>query len=337
MRQGNIFTSVYHSVHGGGVYFSMHWGRHPPGQTPSPGRHPLLDRHPPGRHPPWADTPPGRHLWADNPQADTPRQSPSPRQTPHPGYYGIRCQQAGGTHPNGMNTCFCMCFDIKCCCQSTRHRKNVSKCQRAKETICFKFMIHLHWAKTNAKANFFLWALPLLNVNSLWNHLEWCHFHTNINETLIACVNDQWNVFNKMWTISDRHDWKHYLPFSFELFSVYISVYLKTWFFQNLGSSFICGCFAGYTGSRCEQEIDECDSNPCQNGASCTDQVRTITLNLSSNHYIDPVSDKSGMWNFVLPNNLWLYDLCWWRYLWDWNLFSAALCFKVYAKYARLL
>ena len=48
---------------------------------------------------------------------------------------------------------------------------------------------------------------------------------------------------------------------------------IKTLFFQNLGSSFICGCYAGYTGTRCEQEIEECNSNPCQNGASCTDQV----------------------------------------------------------------
>ena len=53
MWQGNIFTSVCHSVQGGGVYPSMH-----------------LDRHPPGRHP-QADIPrqtsPGWH-----PQADTP-------------------------------------------------------------------------------------------------------------------------------------------------------------------------------------------------------------------------------------------------------------------------
>ena len=47
----------------GGVYPSMHWGRHPQADTPwqtLPGRHLL------GRHPPWADTP-----WADTHQADT--------------------------------------------------------------------------------------------------------------------------------------------------------------------------------------------------------------------------------------------------------------------------
>ena len=90
LRQGNIFTSICHSVHRmdwgrhplprqtGGMYPSIHWDRHPqetpfwqttplwadtPGQTP-PGRYL------PGRHP-LADTPLSRH-----PQAVTPGQTP---------------------------------------------------------------------------------------------------------------------------------------------------------------------------------------------------------------------------------------------------------------------
>ena len=62
LRQGNVFTPVCDSVHGGGSA-PLHAGIHPLG------RHPL-DRHPLGRHP----------------QADTPRQTPPgqtpPRQTP---------------------------------------------------------------------------------------------------------------------------------------------------------------------------------------------------------------------------------------------------------------
>ena len=57
---GNVMFSqvcVKDSVHkGGGVYPSMHWGRHTPGRHPlPPGRHPL----PPGRHPlpPWVNPP----------------------------------------------------------------------------------------------------------------------------------------------------------------------------------------------------------------------------------------------------------------------------------------
>ena len=70
LRQGNVFTSVCHSVHREGCLADTPplWtlGRHPPvdpGQTP-----PWADIHngqtplPPGQKPPWADTPPGRRL-----------------------------------------------------------------------------------------------------------------------------------------------------------------------------------------------------------------------------------------------------------------------------------
>ena len=78
---------------GGGGSVPLHTGIHPPGPeagTPSRirGRHPLPDQRqappPPGSE---AGTPPG---------ADTPS-------TVHAGRYG---QQAGGTHPTGMQSCF---------------------------------------------------------------------------------------------------------------------------------------------------------------------------------------------------------------------------------------
>jgi Notch-like protein len=34
-----------------------------------------------------------------------------------------------------------------------------------------------------------------------------------------------------------------------------------------------CRCQAGYTGSYCEDEVDECSPSPCQNGATCTDYL----------------------------------------------------------------
>jgi len=34
-----------------------------------------------------------------------------------------------------------------------------------------------------------------------------------------------------------------------------------------------CACDAGWTGMACSEEIDECETDPCQNGAPCVDQL----------------------------------------------------------------
>jgi hypothetical protein len=38
-------------------------------------------------------------------------------------------------------------------------------------------------------------------------------------------------------------------------------------------TSITCQCPAGYTGTQCETNINECDPNPCQNGGTCEDGV----------------------------------------------------------------
>jgi len=38
-----------------------------------------------------------------------------------------------------------------------------------------------------------------------------------------------------------------------------------------------CTCDDGYTGSLCDEDINECASAPCQNGASCTDGIDEFT------------------------------------------------------------
>lgn len=39
----------------------------------------------------------------------------------------------------------------------------------------------------------------------------------------------------------------------------------------DAGNVHHCLCQVGYTGSYCEEQVDECTPNPCQNGATCTD------------------------------------------------------------------
>ncbi len=39
---------------------------------------------------------------------------------------------------------------------------------------------------------------------------------------------------------------------------------------QDLFRDYVCECVEGYEGKNCETEIDECLSNPCSNGGTCT-------------------------------------------------------------------
>ena len=39
--------------------------------------------------------------------------------------------------------------------------------------------------------------------------------------------------------------------------------------FQDNVASYTCVCEAGLTGANCDQNINDCDPNSCQNGATC--------------------------------------------------------------------
>lgn len=41
----------------------------------------------------------------------------------------------------------------------------------------------------------------------------------------------------------------------------------------DLINDYKCICDAGYTGSRCQHEVDSCESEPCQNGGTCMDHI----------------------------------------------------------------
>ena len=46
---------------------------------------------------------------------------------------------------------------------------------------------------------------------------------------------------------------------------------------KNGINQFTCDCEAGWTGNICDINIDDCEPNPCLNGANCT--VRKIMCN----------------------------------------------------------
>uniref|UniRef100_H0YSS6 Sushi, von Willebrand factor type A, EGF and pentraxin domain-containing protein 1 n=1 Tax=Taeniopygia guttata TaxID=59729 RepID=H0YSS6_TAEGU len=45
---------------------------------------------------------------------------------------------------------------------------------------------------------------------------------------------------------------------------------------KQLGSGYICICPLGYTGLKCEAQVDECKSSPCQNNGICKDGIGTF-------------------------------------------------------------
>ncbi|XP_023804740.1 sushi, von Willebrand factor type A, EGF and pentraxin domain-containing protein 1 isoform X3 [Oryzias latipes] len=42
---------------------------------------------------------------------------------------------------------------------------------------------------------------------------------------------------------------------------------------EEVGAGYVCSCMPGFTGAKCEIDINECDSAPCQNGGLCKDGI----------------------------------------------------------------
>ena len=93
--EGNVFTPVCHSVHGGGCLPQCMLGyTHTLADTP-------LEQTPPWADPPGADTPRSRHP----PTRTLGSRHPLGADTPCAVHAVRHGQQADGTHPTGMHTC----------------------------------------------------------------------------------------------------------------------------------------------------------------------------------------------------------------------------------------
>lgn len=71
----------------------------------------------------------------------------------------------------------------------------------------------------------------------------------------------------------------------------------------------MCSCRAGFTGQRCEININDCSSNPCANGGTCHDGVNEYTCSCAPGFsgrncelYNTPCSSENGCLNSVITN-----------------------------------
>lgn len=71
----------------------------------------------------------------------------------------------------------------------------------------------------------------------------------------------------------------------------------------DTGNTHFCRCQAGYTGSYCEEQVDECSPNPCQNGATCTDYLGGYSCEVSAAGDGDVQGEKHQLLPFCCPRS----------------------------------
>ena len=52
----------------------------------------------------------------------------------------------------------------------------------------------------------------------------------------------------------------------------------------NQSVEYTCDCEAGYNGTNCEEDINECDPDPCQNSAVCSESGTNASVLLGVYH-----------------------------------------------------
>ena len=64
-----------------------------------------------------------------------------------------------------------------------------------------------------------------------------------------------------------------------------------------------CTCALGFTGSVCDNDIDDCSSNPCENGGTCVDGVNRYTCTCAPGFTGDTCCEDIGKCRSTLNKN----------------------------------
>ena len=59
---------------------------------------------------------------------------------------------------------------------------------------------------------------------------------------------------------------------------------------SDLVNGYSCACFSGWEGSNCDVDTDDCAVQPCQNGAECRDRVDGYRCNCAAGSAARPGS-----------------------------------------------
>ena len=71
-----------------------------------------------------------------------------------------------------------------------------------------------------------------------------------------------------------------------------------------------CQCNAGFTGSECETNIDDCLPNPCQNGGNCSDGINMYTCMCAEDFEGENCTDYNGrcLDNYLTGKLIWTHE-----------------------------